>query len=393
MTSKTPALVTKVWTALVALASIGVAVAQPLDDATLPETISVIGWLVLPVVFTTLGTLIFVRQPGNRISWILLTIGVGTLMDAASHLLLATPPDSLDVATWVAIQVSNTAWLVIFLSLFNLLYVFPDGKLLSRRWRWVYWAEGVIVATVVLLGVTATEIGPSSSEWTTENPIGFVRQDLFSGVLQAAFSLLLFTIVGGGLAAIVIRWRRSPTLVRNQIKWVAYAGAVFIVGYGVAFGLSVWGDAGILVNLVFVPAITAIPLAITAAILRYRLFEIDRIVSRTVTYAVVVGVLAVLYLQSVTLLTRVLPLESDVAVAVSTLAVAVLFTPIRRKVQTSVDRRFNRTRYIADRELDKFTTRLKTNADVHEVEDELIAVSIRTLQPEALGLWIRQTRD
>jgi hypothetical protein len=390
VTSTIPALVTKVWTALVVMASVGVAAAQPLDDATVPEAISMIGWLVLPVVFTTLGTLIFVRQPGNRISWILLTIGAGALLDAASQLLLESPSDSLSVATWVAIQVSNTAWLVVFLSLFNLLYVFPEGRLLSRRWRWVYWAEGVIVATVVLLGVTAIEIGPSSGEWSTENPVGFVTRDLFTGVLEAAFGLVLFTVVGGGLAAIVVRWRRSPTLVRNQIKWVAYAGAVFIVGYGVAFGLSVWGDAGILVNLVFVPAITAIPLAITAAILRYRLFEIDRIVSRTVTYTVVVGVLAVLYLQSVTLLTRVLPLESDVAVAVSTLAVAVLFTPIRRKVQTIVDRRFNRTRYIADRELDQFSARLKTNIDVHQVEDELIVVSTRTLQPETLGLWIRE---
>lgn len=386
-------LVARIWTGFVALSSVAIGFALPLDGRSPSEVFAEVSWLVLPLLFTALGALIVARQPGNRISWILLAIGGGALIDSLAKVLLRTPPPKVTVVIWLAILASNTMWLVIFLGLFNLLYVFPGGRLLSARWRWVYWAEGLIVATVVLVGITAGTIGPSSDGWSIPNPVGVVDTDFFDGAIEVVFGLVLFTVVGGAFGAMLTRWRRAPVLVRTQLKWVLYASVLFIMGYSVSFALSGWVESGVLINLFFVPSIAAIPIAITVAILRYRLFEIDRIVSRTVAYSVVIGLLVAVYVQSVTLLTRVLPLDSDLAVAVSTLAVAALFAPVRRRVQLLVDRRFNRTTYVADNELEQFTNRLKETTDAVTVESELLDVTWRTLQPQVASVWIKPAAD
>lgn len=379
------------WTAVVAVASAVVVVLTPESQQSPVDLVSVIGWVLLPTLFTTLGVLILTRQPGNRISWILLTIGAGTLLDGVAEVLLLSPPEEVTVVTWLVIFASNTTWLVIFLSLFNLLYLFPDGSLPSPRWQWVYWVEGLIVGTIVFLGITSESIGPVSDAWLVPNPIGFVSEDFFSGAFEIGFSGLLLSVVGGGFAAMIVRWRRSPRMVRTQIKWVLFAGVLFLVGYSLAFVGSIWSEEAGVLNIFFVPSIAAIPVAITGAILRFRLYDIDRIISRTVSYGVVVAVLVAVYVQGIALLTGVLPLDSDVAVAGSTLLVAALFTPLRRVVQGRVDRRFNRTSYAADQELEKFSTQLKTISESAAIEGELLDVARRTLEPHTSAVWIKST--
>jgi hypothetical protein len=269
------------------------------------------------------------------------------------------------------------------LLLFGLIVlVFPDGALPSRVSRWLLWAYlaiyvfYVIATAVAAAGALAghpVHVDASGGLTATDNPSGWY------GTAQS-LALAPATVLWLGFAARqVVSWRRSAGDRRQQLKWLAGGAALAIASAVLAitsFGLAWFGFA-------------ALPVAMGVAILRYRLYDIDRIISRTVSYAIVTGLLVGVYAGLVILVTQVLGVRTPVAVAVATLAAVALFNPLRRRVQRLVDRRFNRARYDAERTVVAFSARLRGAPDLDVVRGDLLDVVARSLQPAHASLWLR----
>jgi hypothetical protein len=196
-----------------------------------------------------------------------------------------------------------------------------------------------------------------------------------------------------GMLAVVLRFRGSSGVERQQILWVAAGGLCGLVG--ILFGGSSQdpGLRGMIAGIVAGLGVGAVPVCLGVAVLRYRLYDLGRVVSRTVSYAVITALLLGVYLVLVTASSRLLPGGSSLAVAASTLAAAALFQPLRRRVQQVVDRRFNRARYDADRTVDAFTRSLREDVALDAVRSDLVAAVHDTLQPASLGLWLRPTDE
>jgi cytochrome b subunit of formate dehydrogenase len=206
------------------------------------------------------------------------------------------------------------------------------------------------------------------------------------------FAILGFLLVAFavGLVSMFVRWRRGDTIERLQIKWLGVAGVLLLTQAVLAtFGVADSGVWNLATEIVLLMSLIALPFAIAVAVLRYRLFEIDRIISRTVTYGLVTGLLVLIYLGSVFVARLVLPVEGELAVAMSTLATVALFNPLRRRVKATVDRRFNRSRYDADRTLASFTGRLHDQIDLTDLTRDLHALVARTVQPSTISFWLR----
>ena len=269
--------------------------------------------------------------------------------------------------------------------------LFPAGNLPSRRWRPVAWAVGAGLAGWVLGNAFAPTFITGSR--SMPNPVGLtgLAGDMFK-VMAFGGALL---IVATGLAAVLslaFRYRRARTAERAQLKWLVYAGALIVAGLlaGAAAGRIVGpgNAASNLQNAMSSGAVALVPVAIGIAVLRYRLYDIDRVISRTLAYAIVTGLLAGIYAGLVLLATEVFRFSSPVAVAAATLAAAALFSPMRRRVQRMVDRRFNRARYDADTTVAAFAARLKDAADLDTVRDDLASVVQAALEPAHVWVWI-----
>lgn len=370
--------------------------------------------LLIPLVYGTAGLILTHRVPANRIGWVFLVGGALFAVWTAtySYMNVGLPADwpGVSVAAWV----NFTIYMPAILALVALpLLLFPDGRVPSPGWRWVlrvvmtFGVSWVILQaltpeyTVPLEDTNPKEISPRYEVVTeegepaalVENPIGWQGlRGLQTGLPGLLFLALLGSSFLGPAAAMAFRFWRSAGVERLQLKWLAYSASIAAFGLGVLYtiqemspGLSVLG----IVEPVALLGVLGIPITAGLAVARYRLYDIDRIVSRTVTYAVVVGLLLAVYAGAVTLLTQVLPIDSNLPIAVSALAAAALFNPFRRRIQHRVDRRFNRTRYEAQRELEAFTARLRGTTDAGEVQADLTDVIDRTLQPSQVGLWIR----
>ena len=342
--------------------------------------------------FAVMGAFIVFRRPGHAIGWLLGVAGVGflaigALEGYAAHGLLLDP-GGLPAAD-VAGVLTQTVWIVPFGLVPLLLLVFPTGRPLPGAWR---------LLAVPALGAIGLVLGPGSvlvwalrdraRDLLTESPDfeGFAAV----ATVQSVGTVLLGISTVGAAVALFVRWRRSDGLVRLQMKWLTLVGVLEL-----AFTLAIVADEafglelGVLTDALRMLAVLAIPAAIAAAVLRYRLYDIDRIVSRTVSYAVLTALLGGVYAGMVFGSGAVLPGGSDLAVAASTLAVAALFVPLRRRVQSAVDRRFNRARYDAARTVDMFAARLRDEIDLDALEGELVDVVSRTVHPAAASLWLR----
>jgi hypothetical protein len=193
------------------------------------------------------------------------------------------------------------------------------------------------------------------------------------------------------MVGVALRFRSATGVERQQLRWVRAGAVLAVVGMlSVAIGSGLLGLSSGVSDVLVTLGIACVPLSLTVAVLRYRLYELDRVVSRTVTYAAVTGLLVATYVGLVTAVSRLTPSSSSLAVAASTLAVAALFQPLRRRVQSRVDRRFNRARYDAARTVEDFRLRLRDEVHLDAVRDDLLAVVRRTVQPEAAGLWLRK---
>ena len=265
------------------------------------------------------------------------------------------------------------------------LLLFPDGRLLSPRWRWVAWCAGAgIAGGFITTGITP---GPLEDQPTVDNPFG-IHTALIDPLTGLSVLLLAIGMVGSAASA-VIRFRRAQGERRQQMKWLALAGTVVAVTVPVSVVGSdvLWSDDA--VNVACMLAVLGLPIAAGIAILRHRLYDIDVVINRTLVYGALTATLGAAYLVLVLLISLAVG-RSGLAVAVSTLAVAALFGPARARIQAGVDRRFYRRRYDATQTLEAFGGRLRDELDLEALADDLRGVVVDTVQPAHVSLWLRE---
>jgi hypothetical protein len=262
----------------------------------------------------------------------------------------------------------------------------PTGKLPSPRWRW--WARAMVAVPLllVLLMLAPGPVDPSVQVLGSPFEFGGLGGPLLvANQLALAFTTLAVAVCAGSLVA---RFRRARGVERQQLRWVALAAALLVVAAGVALvGLAL--DAPEVVTWAISAWVAGLPLALGAAVLRYRLYDLDRIISRTLAYGLLTLLLGVGYAAAVLGLGRLLPDSSSLVVAAATLAVAALFQPARRRVQQAMDRRFNRRRHNAAETIQAFSTHLRDQLDLDTLGAELLAVVDQTMQPTHASLWLR----
>ncbi|TDO48409.1 hypothetical protein EV643_10738 [Kribbella sp. VKM Ac-2527] len=345
--------------------------------------------------FPTVGVAITLRQPGNAIGWLFLATGLGNslgqaLLEYGAYALLRAP-GTVPGGAWAGIVAQAVIWPAVAATSLLVFVLFPTGHVPSRRWRWLVWAVAIDVAAYV----AGTFLAPGELHYfpTVSNPFP-VSVPILSVVGGLAAPALAVGLVFG-LVALAVRFRRSRGVERQQISWMFYLGALLIGSFPVTTALSFTNlhVGGIPVSeLALAGLVLAIPLAVGIAILRYRLYDVDVVVNRTLVYGALSVTLGAAYIGSVLLLQLVLsPVTrgSGLAVAVSTLVVAGLFRPARSRIQAMVDRRFFRRRYDATRTLEAFGARLREQLDLDALGTDLQAVARDTMQPVHVSLWLR----
>ena len=352
-------------------------------------------WGLLPAAFAWLAALIISNRSSNVIGWVLMIPGVSSAMESLLTLRLASfemAPTRLDAGLFLTVWFENWAWVPLIFPVFHLLQVFPTGRILSPRWSWLFRLE--LLMAIVIIGAigVSDELGPTDERWLVANPIGFLPVGFFGPVFSLVWTLGLLVLTIGGATSIVMRYRRAPAGERQQIKWLLYSVGIFVVVYSIgAVDQSFEGDEGMF-HLLLPLSIILIPVAITLAILRYRLFDIDLIVRRTLVYTLLTGLLGAVYLGSVVLLQSLFRGQgnSSVSVAASTLLITALFTPLRRRIQALIDRRLYRSKYQAQQLIERFGTAAQNEANLETLSDDLMAVVAATIQPRSGVLWIRE---
>jgi hypothetical protein len=344
------------------------------------------------VAYAMTGAIVAARRPDHTIGWLYLTVGVlaGTLSFSMSYseYAFATGLPGLSVAMWLA----SVLWVpLIACAAFYPLLLFPTGRPLSPRWRVVVWLITLSLAAHISSLAVQPTLGPLVSGATIVNPIGVPALQGW----EASPAGRLFTGEGGllgslvaGMVCIVLRFRRSRGIQRLQLKWFA-AAAVSLVTWFVATGFVDLPDS--LEDIGFGLVVAALPITTGMAVLRHGLYDIDRIISRTVSYALLTGLLAAVYGAVVVFGSRlVAPLGagSELATAAATLAAAALFAPARRRIQHLVDDRFNRARYDAQRELEAFRARLRDDVGLADVRRHVVGVAGRTVEPTQVSVWL-----
>jgi len=381
---------------VVVLALLGVPLVLPIPVSNDLE----FGILIALALVGLISGLLVAKRPDHPISWLLTATALAGGIAGVSALTL--PPGLTELTWWQSVLaiVSGPAWYTVLYAVLLLIpLLFPTGAPPSPRWRWVGWLGGFGLGVMALLWMVqeafCTDWDPADDTCinVVSNPIGIrgivnPEESALGGIF---YGLMLVGVIAA-IWSLVIRYRRAATVERQQVKWVGFS-----IGLFVSFTLLldvVWID--VLGRseppgywLVQQTLWVLIPASIAVAILRYRLYEIDRIVSRTVSYGVIGIVLAAVYAGGVIGLQSIAPGSDDLAIAASTLAAAALFSPLRRHVQRWVDRRFNRRRYDAEQIVRGLAARLSSAVDPTTVIDDLQAVVARTLEPKVAAVWVR----
>jgi hypothetical protein len=348
----------------------------------------------LALSFGLVGYLIARSRPDNAIAWLCLVIAAIWALEGALWSLaefgLANPgsvaqPEAL-AALAAPLWVPGIFGIVIFP-----LLLFPDGRVPSRRLGWLPWMVGAVLVSSYAITVLSDPVtfswgnpplespfaGVLGAWWSPDGPAGFV--------VDVMFAMLFFAVVAG-VAAVVYRLRRSAGVERDQLKWLATAGTASVVGFMAA--VAAVDRLGEWVGLVAGACLVLIPISIGVAVLRHRLYDIDRIISRTVSYGLAIGVLATVYAALVVVLGSLLPVSGDLPVAISTLVAAFAFLPLMRRVQRMVDRRFFRSRYDAGVVVARVADELRGSLDPGEVTGRVEAVVDEVFAPEFVVVWV-----
>ena len=361
------------------------------DDGSVPVWVS--------AGFGVLGLVVAWRRPRNPLGWVILAVaGLAALSEDAGFYAVADyrlQHGELPLG-WLALlaQAGGRLELVLFGLVFLL---FPDGRPPSSRWRWLSWVYVTVgmVWTAGALGLTVAAITGHHVRVDSTGNLAVLYHAAgapawWTGVSAAFFPLLvicwLLSLVGQ-----LLGYRRSSWERRQQLKWLMSGSAIAGVSILIAWLLSGSGSGAVQdLGDIAIAGALAIPLSMGVAILKYRLLDIDRIISRTLAYAIVTGLLVGVYAGLVLVATQVIAIKSPVAVAASTLAVAALFTPLRRRVQRVVDRRFNRARYDAEQIVAAFAARLNDAVDLDGVLDDLAGAVRQALEPASISVWVNR---
>ena len=399
------------WGLAVALTAVGIGFAVLNRSVEVPKSIGSLGSpgldalaSLVMLAFPTVGLLIATRQPANAIGWLFLATGVSAaledvLLGYATYALLAEP-GSLPAGAALGV-LADVLWVPTLVCGITFLFLlFPDGRLPARGWRWlvrftIALAAGYAVGTILLPGPLYFFDEVRGLAHVT-NPLGV---EAVRGIAQVAVDLggmLVLPTAMAGMVALGMRFRRSGREARQQIKWLFFLAAGFIplTPLLVVLSENTVQVAGVMVaDVLFEIPLVAIPVCVGVAILRYRLYDVDVVINRTLVYGVLTATLAGAYFGCVLLFQLALgPLteENGLAVAGSTLAVAALFRPARARIQAAVDQRFYRRRYDAQRTLDAFTVRLRDELDLDALGADVRAVVHDTVQPAHVSLWLRE---
>ena len=398
MRARTAALLAwTLWGLSVVLAALGLLLQYANDPSQFLEQFS----YALPfLAFVTVGALVASRRPENPIGWLFCAVGLLNVLYAfvrayAVYTLL-TQPGSLpigEVMAWLAAGWTATLGWGLMATFVPLL--FPTGRLLSARWRPVAWlAAAVLVLAMVALAITP---GPVDEEIPSiTNPMGIESAGGVLDLLESVVMPLLLVVMIASLTSLVMRFRQSRGEERQQLKWFAYSAALLatsiILGPILTNFVPVL-EFGEYATVLQILGVSSIPVATGIAILRYRLYDIDRIINRTLVYGALTALLVGVYVGGVILLQGALRAitgqESQLAIVASTLAVAAIFDPLRRRIQAFVDRRFYRRKYDARKTLEGFSARLRDETDLDALNDDLLGVIAETMQPAHVSLWLR----
>ena len=351
-----------------------------------PDSLIVVG---SAAVFTVVGALILYRTEGNRVGGVMAAIGLSLFVAGVAA-------DLSDQGSRVAFAVGGAVWLSWFVLLGLLVYWFPTGRPASPRLRFLGWLAvvlSILAASYIVAGELCVEpgLGGECALWV-DNPIGIdgIPNPEYGDFSTVGYMFLIVFVVLSAVS-LVVRFIRAKGVERLQLKWFAFAVVVLIAATVAQETLVDLTPIPVVVwDVVWGLAVLGLPIAIGLSVMRYRLYEIDRIVSRTVSYALVAGLLAAVFFGVVTLLSSFLPSESDLAIAGSTLVVAALFNPLRRRVQVWVARRFHRARYDAQRVVDDLAESLRDRVSSDRIVDDLITTVSVTMQPTALAVWTKE---
>ena len=366
----------------------------PGGDA-LPDRPSLILFLIAASVMLTypfVGTLLAVRRPRNPLGWLLLVLGLGFTLSFFSTEYLGRATISgwpLPGAVWVAWLSTWSFVLNVSIAFGWIPLLFPTGRVLSPRWVPVAWAIGI----VTVVGAVAAALDPVELDGAGVvfiNPVGIAALAALIGVINDLFMPAIAILGALSVASLLIRFRRSEGVERQQLRWFLLATASFLVSLVATFVTAIEG-----LFLVALVAAAGIPVAAGIAILRYRLYEIDRLISRTIGWAVVTAVLVAVFVSVVVILQAVLaPVtrENTIAVAVSTLVAFALFQPVRRRVQRTVDRRFDRARYDGQLMADDFAERLRDQVAIEVIATDLQSTIDGAVKPSRQAIWLRTER-
>ena len=358
-------------------------------------------WLlntVMAVSFSPVGAIIAPRlPPRNPIGWLFCTVGLFAAIrvfcaEYAIATLMAEPGSWLSVLlggealAWV----SSWVWVVHFGPFIFLALLFPNGRLPTPRWRPFAW----LVALVITGGTVAVAFFPETAARfdPVNSPLGIeVAANVINPVEAIVYALALTAA-----ASLLVRLVRSRGIERQQVEWFAYAIALLAISTTLAFVVSEALDAewlGWISSVLVIASIVALPIAMSIAILRYRLYQIDRLINRTLVYGSLTAVLAAVYFCAIVVSQRVLTFltgqEPTLAIVASTLLIAALFNPLRRRIQSFIDRRFYRSKYDARKTLEAFSAQLRNETDLGALNDDLVNVVKETMQPAHVSLWLR----
>jgi hypothetical protein len=362
-------------------------------------------WALVPVVFAGAGGLIVTKQSGNVIGWLLIIVAALLPLDALTAFALGNisdPPPNPSFLLYFAVWFSQADWLLLIFPTLFVALLFPTGKPPSPRWRWIAGYGLGLMFIFWFLGILARDYSPNESyglTWSLQNPIGLLSNSSMEAIIFPWWLLGLGSFALLCVASLVVRYRRGGMVEREQIKWLLFAAGLFALVYIpplVLISSAGGSQLDVISNLLLPLGLLGFPIAITAAILRYQLWDINVIIRKTAVYALLTALLALVYFGVVITLQRLFEAvsgeQSPVSIVVSTLMIAALFSTLRRRVQDFIDRRFYRRRYDAEKTLAAFARFVRDETDLAALTAELLRVTEETMQPERSTIWLKEAK-
>jgi hypothetical protein len=356
---------------------------------------------VAPMVFAIVAALIVSHQPRNSLGWVLMVpVGLYVVGGPITSYIERFAPSSSEPTVPILLMVwfNNWNWLLLIFPLLFILLLFPNGQPPTPRWRWVGVAAIAWAALFVLLAALPQQINvATTTNVVVDNPIGVLGKDTVER-LVGVWIVGLLALALACAVALFVRYRRANETEREQIKWLLYACALFLVVYVGGFANALGGKAsvgGYIWGVFFGLSVIALPTAIGIAILRYRLYDIDVVINRTLVYGSLTAALALTYFGGVATTQAIFRAltgqeqQPQLAIVVSTLVIAALFTPLRRRIQSFIDRLFYRKKYDAAKTLEAFSAKLRDETDLEALNANLVGVVRETMQPAHASLWLR----